>query len=98
MWEHGCLLGSMSIELADHYPSLIDRIDSLFEDMEQRIRGILDPALKSRGVKTPSALDLARHLIAVLEGSIIMSRSHRDVKNLNAGIGHFRRYLDGLLA
>ena len=30
LWEHGCLLGSMSIELADNYPNLIARIDSLF--------------------------------------------------------------------
>ena len=97
LWEHGCLLGSMSIELADNYPNLIARIDCLFEEMERRIRAILEPALKAKGVKTPSALELARHLIAVLEGSIIMSRSHRDVKNLHAGISHYRRYLDGLL-
>ena len=97
MWEHGCLLGSMSIELADNYPNLIDRIDRLFQEMEQRLKVILEPALRAKGVKTPSALELARHLVAVLEGSIIMSKSHQDVKNLHAGINHFRRYLDCLL-
>ena len=89
--------GSISTELADNYPNLIARIDSLFWGMEMRIRGILEPALKAKGVKTPSALGLARHLVAVLEGSIIMSKSHRDVKCLHAGISHYRRYINYLL-
>lgn len=97
LWEHGCLLGSMSIELAENYPNLITRIDQLFQEMEKRLKGVLEPALKATGVRTPSALELARHLVVVLEGSIIMSKSHRDMKYLHAGISHYRRYLSGLL-
>jgi len=97
LWEHGCLLGSISTELSDNYPNLITRIDQLFQDMESRLMTILEPALKTKDVKSPTALELAGHLVAVLEGSIIMSKSHRDVEYLRAGIDHFRRYIGYLL-
>ena len=92
LWEHGCLLGSMSIELADTYPNLIDKIDQLFSEMEGQIRVIIGPALRVKGIKKPGSLELARHLVTVFEGSIIMSRSHRNPKYLQEGIGHYRRY------
>jgi len=34
LWEHGCLLGSMSMEVADLHPALHQRIDELFEEFE----------------------------------------------------------------
>ena len=98
LWEHGCMLGSMSVELEDKYPNLIAKIDALFTEMENDLKQIFAPALKARGVRKPTALELARHLVAVFEGSIIMSKSHRDPKCLGEGFTNFRRYFQALVA
>ena len=98
LWEHGCLLGSMSVELADRHPGLIAKIDELFTQLENDLKDIFAPALKARGVRKPAARELATHLVAVFEGSIIMGKSHRDMKYLREGFTHFRRYFQGLVA
>ena len=58
---------------------------------------VFAPALKQAGAKNISAKELARHLLAVIEGAIITARSHREPKYLNEGLKHFRHYLETIL-
>lgn len=97
LWQHGCLLGSITIELADSYPSLIDKVDVLFMEMETLIAGLFGPALKAKGVKTPTGEELARHMLVVIEGAIIMVKSHRNVGYLKESLRHFRAYVDAIM-
>jgi len=97
LWEHGCLLGSISLEVVDRHPVLHDRIDALFEDFEDGIANVFTPALQARGVKGISGKELARHMLAVIEGGIITAKSHRQPKYLTDGLRHFRRYLEMVL-
>jgi TetR/AcrR family transcriptional repressor of nem operon len=97
LWEHGCLLGSISMEVADRYPVLHDRIDELFDEFENGIAAVFIPALKVRKVRGITGKDLARHMLAVIEGAIITAKSHRQKKFLVDGLKHFRRYLEMLL-
>jgi TetR/AcrR family transcriptional repressor of nem operon len=98
LWTHGCLLGSLAIEVAESYPALITEIDKLFKRLERIIASIFAPALEARGVTEVTAQGLSVYLLAVIEGSIIAARSHSDPQYLQDGIGHFRRYLALLLA
>lgn len=97
LWQHGCLLGSITLELADNYPGLIAKVDELFLDMEGRITGLFQPALKARGIKTPDGKALARQMLVVIEGAIIMAKSHRDANLLKQSLRHYRAYVEAIL-
>jgi len=97
LWEHGCLLGSMSMEVADLHPALHQRIDELFEEFEDGLARVFTPALKARSIVGVTGKDLARHMLAVIEGAIITAKSHRKPKLLADGLRHFRRYVEMLL-
>jgi TetR/AcrR family transcriptional repressor of nem operon len=97
LWSHGCMLGSISLEVANRHPALHDQIDELFADFEDGIAEVFAPALKARGVTGVSAKELARHLLAIIEGGIITARSHRKPGFMTDGIKHFRRYLEMIL-
>ena len=97
LWQHGCLLGSITLELADTYPSLIDKVDALFLDMESSITSLFKPALQQKGITTPTAEELARHMLVVVEGAIIMAKSHRNAGYLQEALGHFRAYVDAVM-
>ena len=76
LWAHGCLLGSISIEVAEYYPTVIKRIDELFDEFQKGIEAILSPALDARGITELNGKDLSIHFLAVIEGSIIVAKSH----------------------
>jgi TetR/AcrR family transcriptional repressor of nem operon len=97
LWSHGCLLGSISLEVANRHPVLHTRIDELFDEFENAIARVFAPALQAAEVKNISAKDLARHMLAVIEGSIITAKSHRRPELLTDGLRHFRHYLEMLL-
>ena len=97
LWTHGCLLGSLAIEVAESYPALITEIDKLFKRLERIIVSLFAPALEAREVTTVTAQGLSVHLLAVIEGSIITARSHTRQEYLQDGIRHFKQYLALLL-
>lgn len=103
LWSHGCLLGSVAVEVADSHPELIGRVSGLFQRFEEKFIQLFEPALAARaaelggdGVQV-SAAELGVHLLAVIEGSIITARSHFDQQHLQNGLRHFRNYLALLL-
>lgn len=97
MWQHGCMVGSVAIEVYNSYPRLIDRIDYLFDDFENHIAAIFEPALQARQITAVSAKELSVHFLAIVEGSIITARSHQENRFLAAGLGHFKQYIRLLL-
>ena len=105
LWSHGCLLGSVAVEVADSHPDLIERVNGLFQRFEEKFVQIFAPALAARNeelgsgqlASNVSAQELAVHLLAVIEGSIITARSHFEQQHLQDGIRHFRNYLALLL-
>jgi len=97
LWQHGCLLGSITLELADTYPGLLAKVDALFLDMEARITNLFQPALEVREIRTPDGRALARHMLVVIEGAIIMAKSHRDVNLLKESLRQFRAYVEAIL-
>ncbi len=98
LWAHGCLLGSVSIEVAHSYPEVIQRIDELFDEFEDNLAAILTPALEARGITDITGKALSIHFLAVIEGSIITAKSHLNPSYLQQGIAHFKHYLELLLA
>ncbi len=97
IWAHGCLLGTIAIEVADSYPDVLNTVDKLFSEYEKAMAIIFTLALKDRGIKTVSGRDLGIHFLAIIEGSIIAAKSHSTPKYLAQGISNFKRYLTLLL-
>ena len=97
LWQHGCLLGSITLELADSYPSLINKVDGLFQEMESQIANLFNPALDEKGIEAPTGEELARHMLVVIEGAITMAKSHRKIEYLNEALRHFRAYVDAIM-
>lgn len=97
LWKHGCLLGSLTLELAESHPKLIRKINELFENLETEAGNIFTPALAARKVKHVNGKDLGRQFLAVIEGSIVIAKAHEVPAYLKEGIRHFAHYLDFIL-
>jgi len=103
LWSHGCLLGSVAVEVADSHPELIGRVSDLFQRFEEKFTQLFEPALAARAAEVGSdavnvsAEELGVHLLAVIEGSIITARTHFDQQHLRNGLRHFHNYLALLL-
>lgn len=71
----GCIFGNLAMELADVNPQITLIIKEIFNECTDIIAVYLDKAIKNRTLKT--AMDpqkLARHIIAALEGGIMLSK------------------------
>lgn len=97
LWKHGCLLGAIALEVAESNPKLIKMIDKLFDNLETGGEKIFTPALKARKVRKVTGKELGRHFLSIIEGGIVVSKSHSTPEYLNDGIRHFIKYLDYIL-
>ena len=97
LWQHGCLLGAVALEVAQSHPMLLEKIAELFEQFERGIAIIFTPALRARKVEKVTGKDLSRHFLAVIEGAIITAKTHEKPEYLVQGISHFKRYLECVL-
>ncbi len=97
IWQHGCLLGSISVEISDSYPLILDTIDRLFGEYEKAMAIIFNQALRARKIRKVTGRELGQQLMVVVEGAIISAKSHSEPKLLAASIAHFKRYLEYIL-
>lgn len=98
LWKHGCLLGSIALEVAESHPRLMKQIGALFDNLEEGAARIFTPALEARKVRDVTGKELGRQFLAVVEGGIVLAKAHRKPAYLKEGIRHFTRYLESLLA
>jgi TetR/AcrR family transcriptional regulator, transcriptional repressor for nem operon len=97
IWQHGCLLGTVAIEVADGYPKVLQKVDQLFSEYEAALTLIFTLALRKQKIKTVSGKELSQHFMSIVEGSIIMSKAHSQSEVLALGVSHFKQYLTLLL-
>jgi TetR/AcrR family transcriptional regulator, transcriptional repressor for nem operon len=98
LWSKGCLLGSFAMELAEVNPRVQAQVSSLFAEITEGFVAILEPIARAvRSDNSPTARELAEHLLSCLEGSIVLAKAHADWRRIPAGVRQFRRYLDLLL-
>ncbi|MBI4355247.1 MAG: TetR/AcrR family transcriptional regulator [Candidatus Omnitrophica bacterium] len=95
--SQGCLLGTFAQELSDTSPEIRRCCANSFARWVANIQRDLDAARRRYAPKAPiDTKSLAEHLIAVMEGSIILCKAQRDPRVVERNLGHFRRYLTGL--
>jgi TetR/AcrR family transcriptional repressor of nem operon len=99
LWNHGCMLGSFAIDLSGSHPVIATCLDQLMNKLEMRLEPLLAPVAAACTVaQPPSSRDLANHMMAVIEGGIVMAKAHGDPSRVAGAIHEFRRYLKAITA
>jgi hypothetical protein len=100
LWNHGCMLGSFAIDLSESHPEIATCLDQLMSRLERRMEPLLRPIAEActHQQDAPTSRELAEHLMAVIEGGIVMAKAHGDPQRMAKAIHEFRRYLKALVA
>jgi TetR/AcrR family transcriptional repressor of nem operon len=68
----GCIIGNLSTALSDTHDGFRRRLAQCFDEMARE----LEPHLAAAGAEDARAL--ARYIVAIVEGSIMLTRTHQD--------------------
>ena len=95
--SRGCLLGLFAQELCDTNPQIRQACKRGFEDWAKGFAGEL---AKAKAAHAPRASfdprELAEHLIAVIEGSMILGKVRRDMTIVAQHLRHYKAYVKSL--
>lgn len=93
----GCLLGMFAQELCDLNPDIRATCEQGFD---RWAKGFGDELAKAKAKHPPKKAfdphELAEHLIAVMEGSLILGKAQKDIRVMATHLGHFKAYVRSL--
>jgi TetR/AcrR family transcriptional repressor of nem operon len=90
----GCVIGNLSTALADTHEPFRRRLAECFDEMAREFLPYLEAAAKpGRAEGSPDAWTLARHVVTVLEGAIMLARTYRDRALLARQFNCLKEYL-----
>jgi TetR/AcrR family transcriptional repressor of nem operon len=93
----GCLLGLFAQELSDTNPQIRRACKCAFDDWA---KGFGKELARAKATYAPRAAfeprELAEHLIAVMEGSMILGKARHDMAIVAQNLRHFRAYVKSL--
>jgi len=93
----GCLLGMFAQELCDLNPDIRERCEQGFENWATMFGEELAKAkAKYAPKKSFDPQELAEHLIAVMEGSMILGKAKHDMRVMAKHLRHFKAYVKSL--
>lgn len=97
LWSHGCLLGTLGLELAETSPKIRKKISKIFKGLIKSLEPIFEPAGKNNGAKGhPSAREIAEGFLITMEGAIMLVRVNKDWNYFSRGMQNFRNHLNHL--
>jgi TetR/AcrR family transcriptional repressor of nem operon len=77
--QAGCIFGNLTTALSDTHDGFRRKLADCFDEMAVDFKQRLDAAAqKYRPKRKLDTLALARYIVSVLEGSIILARAHKD--------------------
>lgn len=94
VFKQGCLFGAFALELAETYPELRAEVAKVFSRLTDHYEAILEPISRAcTGPDSPTGRELAEQFITVIEGGVVLSKAHGDVRFVPQGLRLFRHYL-----
>ena len=94
MVAKGCLLGTFVQELSETHPKIRSVCAACFDDQVTFLKQEIDAAKTKYMPRARwSAQSLAEHLIAVVQGAIILAKAKRDRKVIEESLEHYKEYL-----
>ena len=92
IWGDGCLLGTFAVDLARTNPTIRSQVKGLFDQVEIRMAELFKP-IASHRKDNPTARELARTYLAMLEGAIVLAKAYGDWKRIPQALLGFKGYL-----
>ena len=97
--SRGCLLGTFAQELCDTHPKIRAACEKGFDGWTERLR---DELASAKAQCAPRASfdpqELAEHIVAVLEGGLILGKARGDMRVAANSLRHLQAYIRTLLA
>jgi TetR/AcrR family transcriptional repressor of nem operon len=93
---YGCPIGRLALEIGPEQEEVHRRLAKNFDGWTAAVHGCLEQAAD----RLPADIDrerLSGFVLAVMEGGVMLSRSHRDVKPFDQAVAELRAYFDRLL-
>lgn len=90
---YGCLIGSMTLDMAESSPGLRERLSEMFVSLRDVVAGLVAAAAASRG-RTVEADHFGDQFLAILEGSIVLAKAHCDPATPRRGVALLAQHLD----
>lgn len=92
--EAGCIFGNLSTALSETHEGFRKRLADAFDQMALDFKPRLDAAARRcRSERRLDTLALARYIIAIIEGSIILARAHQDHRFMSRHFQFLKDYL-----
>jgi TetR/AcrR family transcriptional repressor of nem operon len=92
----GCPIGSLALEVSNEHADIRRQIVANFETLCGAIERLIEGASNRLPAKTSPAT-LARHVVATIEGGVMLARAYRNVEPFDQAVNHLRDYFDRLL-
>jgi TetR/AcrR family transcriptional repressor of nem operon len=90
----GCIIGNLSTALSDTHDAFRQRLAECFEEMALEFKPHLDAAVrKDRPNRPLDTGDLARYIVAILEGSIMLARTQQDRRMMGRHFEYLKEHL-----
>ena len=90
----GCIIGNLSIVLSDTHAAFRKRLAACFDEMAQEYQPHLDAAAERYRPRPPvDTRLLARSIVAMIEGSIMLARTHKDSQLMARLLGSWKEQL-----
>jgi TetR/AcrR family transcriptional regulator, transcriptional repressor for nem operon len=94
---YGCPIGRLALEISPEQREAHRKLAQNFDGWAAAVRECLERAAD----RLPRDIDRARlsqFVLAVMEGGVMLSRSHRDVKPFDQAVAELRAYFNRLLS
>jgi TetR/AcrR family transcriptional repressor of nem operon len=92
--QGGCIIGNLSTELSDTHEAFRARLAACFDEMAREFQPHLDAAVwQYRPGERVDTTALARYVVALIEGSIMLARTHQDGRLLARHFDYLKEHL-----
>jgi TetR/AcrR family transcriptional regulator, transcriptional repressor for nem operon len=88
----GCIIGNLSTALSDTHEAFRQRLAACFEEMARDFKPHLDAAVR-KAERGPDTKVLAGYIVAMIEGSIMLTRTQRDRHMIARHFGYLKEHL-----
>jgi hypothetical protein len=90
----GCIIGNLSTALSDTHDGFRRRLAQCFDEMARELKPHLDGAVQraGRGLRVDTRA-LSQYIVAVIEGSIMLTRTHQDKQMMTCHFGYLKEHL-----
>ncbi len=90
----GCIFGNMALEMGDQNSQFREEIRAIFDEWVHFLSSLIQDAFRSGDLALPLEPEvLARHIVASLEGGIMLSRLSKDNADLKSALDAVRTLL-----